>query len=217
MALAAAGLTFEQMQDMHSSLSGQAGDVSKHSMHSRPATHDQLQSMQSTQSSQAVAASSGSTPEFELDSSTVHALAHDITTAASDPGSTHHQTHSQSTSRQQQQQQQQQDTIDSLYPLEPLPDEATCCQRLLQGYSAAWLGLVPAAPSNGATGPSTVMSGPEAAAVLQPVGNAMNSMCQADSASSSGHIISCVRVLAYTYLPCTGHLMSLHGAMHQVL
>ncbi|KAL3155979.1 hypothetical protein ABBQ32_012970 [Trebouxia sp. C0010 RCD-2024] len=58
-----------------------------------------------------------------------------------------------------------------LYPLEPLPDQATCCQRLLQGFSAAWLGLVPAAPAS--TSAAHAPCGPpqEADALLQPVGS----------------------------------------------
>lgn len=56
-----------------------------------------------------------------------------------------------------------------LYPLEPLPDQAVCCQRLLQGYSAAWLGLVPTAltPTSAGLG---VGPPPEVDVLLQPVG-----------------------------------------------
>ena len=58
-----------------------------------------------------------------------------------------------------------------MYPLEPLPTVQLCGQRLLQGYSAAWLGLVPAAPhtdKSPGSDQADVTSPPEA--LLQPVG-----------------------------------------------
>ncbi|DBA80705.1 TPA: hypothetical protein ACH3X1_007944 [Trebouxia sp. C0004] len=138
LALAAAGVTFKQMLSICDTSSEQPGN-SQQNMHSRLATPNHEQSVQSMRSSQ--------------------------TTVRASPGRDLAQQESAANacqSNQQQQQQprqpwqklqQQQDTVDLQYPLEPLPDDTACCQCLLQGYSAAWLGLVPAGPSADARAP----------------------------------------------------------------
>ena len=168
--LAAAGLTFEQMQ----------------SMRSRLATADQEQTMQRMQTDHAVTAAPNTSSEANTNLSAGHGPIQNAaeSTSTSDLDNNQHQTQSQSAStvqnpsdnlqwqQQQQQQQEQPDSADLLYPLEPLPGEATCCQRLLQGYSAAWLGLVPAAMSDRAdhTGRSVEQLPQAATPLLQPVG-----------------------------------------------
>ncbi len=131
LALAAAGVTFKQMLSICNESSEQPGNSSQHSMHSRLATPNQERSAQS-----------GASPGRDLPQQE----------SAANGG--------QSSQQQQQQQQQpwqklqqQQDLVDLQFPLEPLPDDSACCQRLLQGYSAAWLGLVPAGPSADALSP----------------------------------------------------------------
>ena len=56
----------------------------------------------------------------------------------------------------------------ALYPLPVAPDEVTCCQVLLHGYSSAWLGLVPAAPDSSLAPPA--QPGQPQSSLLQPVG-----------------------------------------------
>ena len=79
-------------------------------------------------------------------------------------------------------QQQQQDMTGLLYPLEPLPDQAICCKRLLQGYSAAWLGLVPAAPSLGLIS-AAAESAHSVSTLLHPVGKQDKLACPIRDAS----------------------------------
>ena len=58
----------------------------------------------------------------------------------------------------------------ALYPFPVIPDESTCCQALLHGYSSAWLGLVPAAPASSLTPPH--LPGLPQSGLLEPVGMA---------------------------------------------
>ena len=157
LALAAAGVTFKQMLSFRDESSEQPGISSQQSMHSRLATPNQQQSMQSMRISQAAV---GARPGRNLAQQE----------SAADAG--------QSSQQQQRQPwqklQQQQDTADLQFPVEPLPDEAACCQRLLQGYSAAWLGLVPAGPSaddRSPVGGAMQQTGP---LLLQPSGKLRN-------------------------------------------
>lgn len=143
LALAAAGLTFEQMQSMRSMAVVQTEDGSKQSVHSRADTADQQQSVQSMHSNH----------------------------LAEGPNTNEHQPQAQQSKHEQHagQQQAQQGSEDMLYPLEPLPNVATCSQQLLQGYSAAWLGLVPAAPL-GATSSFGQTARASIPLLLQPAG-----------------------------------------------
>jgi hypothetical protein len=162
LALAAAGVTFKQTLSIRDESSEKPGDSSQQSMHSRLATPNQQQSVQSMRSSQAAA---GVRPGRDVAQQE----------SAANAG--------QSSQQQQQQQrqpwqklQQQQDTADLQFPLEPLPDDAACCQRLLQGYSAAWLGLVPAGPSADARFPDGAQGAMQQTGplLLQPSGKLTN-------------------------------------------
>lgn len=136
LAMAAAGLTFEQMQ----------------SVHSRQAESPALDRRSDSDASQQASA-----PHMD----TSH-------TSASFPESTSSRVnHNQ---QQQQQEEEQEEEQGQLYPLEPLPDQATCCQRLLQGYSAAWLGLVPAALASSSAGSGADPPPAADALLLQSVG-----------------------------------------------
>ena len=136
LALAAAGVTFKQMLSIRDESSKKPGDSSQQSMHSRLATPNQKQSVQSMRSSQAAA---GARPGRNLAQQE----------SAADAG----QSSQQQPRQPWQKLQQQQDVVDLQFPLELLPHDTACCQHLLQGYSAAWLGLVPASPSADACSP----------------------------------------------------------------
>ena len=139
LAMAAAGFTFEQMQSMHSRAPA-SGTVDKSTQGSVSQTTDYV------------------TEHLDLRHNS-RSGQHALNPASQRTGDV----------SQQQQQQQQQSMAEPLYPLGQLPDQATCCDRLLQGYSAAWLGLVPAAPSlaigGAAAGPAHSLI-----TLLQPVG-----------------------------------------------
>lgn len=135
LALAAAGMNFKQMLSIRDESSEKPANSTQQSMHSGLATPNHEQSMQSARSSQAAAGASPGRDLAQQDS-------------AANTGQ----------SSQQQQQpwqklQQQQNMVDLQFPLERLPGDTACCQCLLQGYSAAWLGLVPAGPSADAYSP----------------------------------------------------------------
>lgn len=138
LAMAAAGLTFEQMQSVHSRQAGspaldRRSDLDASQQASAPLTD-------ATQSSASSAESTGS------------------------------RVNNQQQQQQEEEQEEEQGGSGQLYPLEPLPDQATCCQRLLQGYSAAWLGLVPAAPASSSAGSGAGPAPAPDALLLQPVG-----------------------------------------------
>ena len=147
LARAAAGVTFEQMQSMHSR---------------------QAASINTDRPSQAHAASA-SNSNARQQASAQH----------QDAGQRYASSAKSRSSRANQQLQEQGEEqgkgekeiggSEQLYPLEPLPDQAVCCRRLLHGYSAAWLGLVPAAPASSSAGPG-VGPLPEVDALVQPVG-----------------------------------------------
>lgn len=136
LAMAAAGLTFEQTQSMHSR---QAGS---------PALDRRSDSGTSQQASAPL-----------TDTSHTSALSAESTNSRVN-----------NNQQQEEEQEEEQGGSGQLYPLEPLPDQATCCQRLLQGYSAAWLGLVPAAPASSSAGSGDGPAPAADALLLQPVG-----------------------------------------------
>ena len=55
-----------------------------------------------------------------------------------------------------------------LYPLEAFPDQADCCEALLHGYSSAWLGLVPAPNASHQAAPHSYTQ--SHASLLEPTG-----------------------------------------------
>ena len=154
--LAAAGVTFKQMLSICDESSEKPGDSSQQSMHSRLATPNQQQSVQSMHSSQAAA---GACPGRNLAQQE----------SAANAGQSSQQQPWQKL-------QQQQDVVHLQFPLEPLPDDTACCQRLLQGYSAAWLGLVPASPSADARFPDGAQGAMQqtGSLLLQPSGKLTN-------------------------------------------
>ena len=166
LALAAAGVTFKQMLSIRDKSSEQPGNSSQQSMHSRLATPNQEQSVQSMCSSQAAAEASPGRDLAQQES------------AANDGQSQQQQQQQQQQQPRQpwQKLQQQQDAADLQFPLEPLPDDAACCQRLLQGYSAAWLGLVPAGPSADARSSGGALHAMQQTGplLLQPAGKLRN-------------------------------------------
>ncbi len=165
LALAAAGVTFKQMLSIRDKSSEQPGNSSQQSMHSRLATSNQQQSVQSMCSSQAAA---GASPGRNL--------AQQESAANAGQSSQQQQQQQQQPRQPRQKLQQQQDTADMQFPLEPLPDDTACCQRLLQGYSASWLGLVPAGPCADALSPGGELDAMQQTGplLLQPSGKLRN-------------------------------------------
>ena len=176
LALAAAGWTFEQMRSRllrhpgsevtQSMETRHAWEGQEQSAHSGPVPADGAQSMHSKQAAEA-SPSAASTVEG----------AEPQGMSAAPQGHKHTQIHScghlnQSESVGQMQQEQQQEAADMLYPLEPFPEQAVCCQRLLQGYCAPWLGLVPAAPIQSTHG-SRSAADEVPHALLQPIGECL--------------------------------------------
>ena len=157
--MAAAGLTFEQMQSMHS-------------MHSRQAPSSALDRRSETN------ATCASASDASQQASTKHPDNGQHSASSIETRSSIVDQQQQPGEEQEEEQEEQdaQDVAGQLYPLEPLPDQAICCQRLLQGYSAAWLGLVPAALTSNSASPT---AGPQhdVHALLQPVGKLARHAC----------------------------------------
>ncbi|KAL3145854.1 hypothetical protein ABBQ38_015223 [Trebouxia sp. C0009 RCD-2024] len=157
LAMAAAGLTFKQIQSMRSMHSRQAAspDVDRSSAayatstSNLVATHETRQHLVSSQ-------------QVDPSSDTNHA-------SSSSAGSIRADQDDEEVGEEEEEA--QLNPASQLYPLEPLPDQATCCQRLLQGFSAAWLGLVPAAPASTSAGHAALGPLQEGDALLQPVGS----------------------------------------------
>lgn len=146
LARAAAGVTFEQMQSAHSRQAAATAADRPSQAHAACASDSDAEQQASTQHTEAGQTSASSA---ERRSSRAN--------------------QQQQQDEEQGEEKKEQGGAGQLYPLEPLPDQAIFCQRLLQGYSAAWLGLVPAAPASTSAGLG-VGPVPEVDALLQPVG-----------------------------------------------
>ena len=157
LARAAAGVTFEQMQSGHTMHSGQAASTAA----DRP--------------SQAHAARA-SDLDARQQVSTQHMDAGQTSASSAESRSSRASQQPQQQAEEQGEEEEEQGGSRQLYLLEPLPDQAVCCQRLLQGYSAAWLGLVPAGPESSSDGREAGPS-PEVDTLLQPVGEQDMAVC----------------------------------------
>ena len=164
LARAAAGVTFEQMQ-------------SGHSMHSRQAA-----STAPDRPSKAHAACA-SDSDARQQAFTQHTGAGQTSASSAESRGSRANQQPRQQDEQQGEEEEEQGGSQQLYPLEPLPDQAVCCQRLLQGYCAAWLGLVPAAPESTSDG-REVGPRPEVDTLLQPVGEQDLGVCF----SEGGHM-----------------------------
>ena len=165
LARAAAGMTFEQMQSVHSTHSRQAASIAQ----DRP-------------SQACVARASDPDARQQASRQRLDAAQSSASSAESERSRADQQLRQQD--EQQGEEEEDQSGSGQLYPLEPLPDQAVCCQRLLQGYSAAWLGLVPTAltPTSAGLGVGPPL---EVDVLLQPVGE----LNMAASVIEGGYVI----------------------------